>query len=267
MPRSLSLLLLFALAAPAHAQESDSFAATGNWNIVELPRGGCVAETALGGDANPTLALMLFAGGRHGLTVTGTGWKQEAGKGYPVKLAIGTARFTVPMEGQAAGEVHGVSGLIEQPVFDALVGAATVRMGDGTTPDTLFTLSPASTSRAHDLLRRCVLERGQADPGSGKPAATHAAPLEPAAPLLTAQDYPADAARQEATGTAIARVTVSAQGKVSGCDVTRTSGYESLDIRTCYLLALRARFTPAKDADGAPTQDIISRAIEWRLSK
>ncbi|MET0307179.1 MAG: TonB family protein [Sphingomonas sp.] len=267
MLKPLALALLLPFAVPAQAQESDSFAATGNWNIVKLPRGGCVAETALGGDANPTLALMLFAGGRHGLTVTGTGWKQEAAKSYRVKLTIGTASFTVPMDGQAADEVHGVSGLVEQPVFDALVGAATVRMDDGGTPGTVFTLTPASTSRAHDLLRRCVLERGQVDPGSGKPPVTHAEPLASATPLITTQDYPPDALRQEATGTAAARVTVSAQGKVSGCDILRTSGYESLDIRTCYLLALRARFTPAKDADGAPTQDLITRLIEWRFQE
>ena len=78
-------------------------------------------------------------------------------------------------------------------------------------------------------------------------------------------DYPADAVRREEQGVTRFRLTVSADGRVSDCTVTGSSGSTSLDSATCRLMKSRARFAPARDSDGRPTTDTIANAIKWVL--
>lgn len=79
----------------------------------------------------------------------------------------------------------------------------------------------------------------------------------------TANDYPARALREEREGTTGFRVTVSPQGRVSNCTITRSSGHADLDDATCKNITRRARFTPATDGNGQPTTDTYSNAIRW----
>jgi protein TonB len=53
---------------------------------------------------------------------------------------------------------------------------------------------------------------------------------------------------------------------VSGCEIIRSSGHKSLDDATCSILQRRARFTPARAADGQPiASTVVSPPIVWRL--
>jgi protein TonB len=83
--------------------------------------------------------------------------------------------------------------------------------------------------------------------------------------LFSADDYPADAARDEATGTVVARLTIGTDGRVSSCDIGSSSGNRSLDSTTCRVLRSRARYTPAKLSNGQPTSDTDTARIVWRL--
>jgi protein TonB len=78
-------------------------------------------------------------------------------------------------------------------------------------------------------------------------------------------DYPAAAARNEEEGTTRFRLTVGADGRVSDCAVTGSSGSSALDAATCRIMKSRARFTPARDSDGKPTGDTVTSAIRWVL--
>ena len=78
-------------------------------------------------------------------------------------------------------------------------------------------------------------------------------------------DYPAAAIRGEEQGTARFRLTVGADGRVTGCAITGSSGSSSLDAATCRIMKSRARFTPARDSSGAATADTVSNAIRWVL--
>lgn len=116
--------------------------------------------------------------------------------------------------------------------------------------------------RAVAQLRRCAREHANIDRGSGKPAATH--------PVLTSvqvspDDYPIQSLRNGEEGRSLAHLTVSAKGRVSECSIKTSSGSELLDEATCLVLSRTARFTPAKDANGADTQDEYDRAIVWRV--
>jgi protein TonB len=85
------------------------------------------------------------------------------------------------------------------------------------------------------------------------------------ASLFSDEDYPASALRNNESGTTGFRLEVGPNGRVSGCQVTSSSGSSALDSATCRLLTSRARFTPAHDSSGQPTSDTVSSRIVWRI--
>ncbi len=85
------------------------------------------------------------------------------------------------------------------------------------------------------------------------------------ASYISNDDYPDSAIRNEEQGTTAFRLDVGADGRVSGCSVTGSSGSSALDNATCRLLRSRARFTPATDSSGARTSDSVSGRIRWVL--
>jgi TonB family protein len=85
------------------------------------------------------------------------------------------------------------------------------------------------------------------------------------ASLFSDKDYPAEALRNEEEGIVAFRLAVGADGKPTQCSITATSGSASLDDATCRILMERARFTPARDAQGKPTTDEVSGRINWKM--
>ena len=83
--------------------------------------------------------------------------------------------------------------------------------------------------------------------------------------LISGDDYPAAAMRNEEQGTVSIRLTIGSDGRVSGCDIASSSGSSSLDSATCNIIRRRARFTPARDSNGQPTSDSMTQRITWRL--
>ncbi len=79
----------------------------------------------------------------------------------------------------------------------------------------------------------------------------------------TTNDYPTRALREERAGTTSFRVSVSADGRVSSCSVTGSSGSPDLDEATCSNVTRRARFAPATDGEGNPTTGSYSGRIRW----
>ncbi len=82
---------------------------------------------------------------------------------------------------------------------------------------------------------------------------------------VTTEDYPAGALRSRVEGTTGTRLAVSAEGRVTNCEVTSSSGDSSLDQATCRNLTRRARFTPALDRDGNPVASTFNRRVVWRI--
>lgn len=86
--------------------------------------------------------------------------------------------------------------------------------------------------------------------------------------LITTEDYPPSALRNEEQGTVRVRLSVDTSGRVTGCTVSQSSGHSSLDQTTCRLLQRRARFTPARDNTGQPIADTItSPPIRWQITQ
>ena len=82
-----------------------------------------------------------------------------------------------------------------------------------------------------------------------------------------ANDYPSRALREEREGTTRFRLTVNADGRVSDCQITGSSGHPDLDDAACKNLTRRARFRPALDANGDPTTGSYSNAVRWQIPK
>lgn len=78
-------------------------------------------------------------------------------------------------------------------------------------------------------------------------------------------DYPRAAVRARAEGTVVTRLNVGADGRVSSCTVTRSSGSPDLDSTTCRLIQQRFRFTPARDDQGRPIASVTGWQQRWWL--
>ena len=80
-------------------------------------------------------------------------------------------------------------------------------------------------------------------------------------------DYPSRALREEREGVTRFRVTVGADGRITGCTITGSSGHGDLDEATCSLVSRRGRFNPATDGEGQPTAGSWGSAVRWQIPK
>jgi protein TonB len=97
---------------------------------------------------------------------------------------------------------------------------------------------------------------------------TPSAPPQPARlqnpGAISNDDYPSAALRAEAQGTTRITMQVGANGRVTGCTVSGSSGNSALDSTACRLAQSRFRFTPATK-DGQPVAATASTSIRWVL--
>jgi protein TonB len=97
-------------------------------------------------------------------------------------------------------------------------------------------------------------------------AATIVAPAEPRAPLqnyVTPFDRPASVSPSELNKVTV-RLAIGPYGRLTDCLVIQSSGSAALDAATCSTLSRRARFIPARDANGNPVADVIEQQIDWQ---
>jgi len=83
--------------------------------------------------------------------------------------------------------------------------------------------------------------------------------------LLGPADYPAAARAAGEEGAVTFRLEVGADGRVTGCTVTRSSGSAALDAGTCAIIRERARYRPATDGEGRAVAGTDMGRINWRL--
>jgi len=82
---------------------------------------------------------------------------------------------------------------------------------------------------------------------------------------LKDSDYPAAAKEALISGTVSVRYVVAVSGRVTECDVTKSSGNAELDETTCRLIKERFRFKPSKDDGGTPVDSIIVENHSWLI--
>lgn len=85
--------------------------------------------------------------------------------------------------------------------------------------------------------------------------------------IFTPEDYPQDAMDRSLSGGSRFTLMIDETGRVADCVVSESSGVAILDAMGCQVLRERARFTPATDASGKPTADlVVTPKIVWRLN-
>ena len=82
---------------------------------------------------------------------------------------------------------------------------------------------------------------------------------------LSNNDYRSSWARRELTGVAKFRLEIAANGRVSNCTVTGSTGHSELDAATCSLVSKRARFEPARGGNGEPVAGSYTGSVLWQL--
>lgn len=108
----------------------------------------------------------------------------------------------------------------------------------------------------------------EAEPTTELP--TTAVPAAPARPAnnpgswASTMDYPVRALNQGHEGTTGFRLRVNAQGAVTDCAITQSSGHPELDAATCSAISRRARFERAPV--GSPDRGYANR-VSWRIPK
>ncbi len=82
---------------------------------------------------------------------------------------------------------------------------------------------------------------------------------------FSTSDYPIEALRIEGQGDVGALLWIDDLGRVSDCIVVEASGVASLDKATCPLLRQRARYEPARDAQGQKIRAPAYYRFSWQL--
>jgi protein TonB len=83
----------------------------------------------------------------------------------------------------------------------------------------------------------------------------------------TTDDYPSRALREEREGVTRFTLQVNAEGRVTDCTVTGSSGSPDLDEAACRALTRRARFKPATKGDGQEVPGTYSNSVRWQIPK
>jgi len=258
------------LASPE--EESRHFADAGGWSIFD-EKGTCSAASLFERD---TLVRVEHDFGEDSvfLVVSDPAWESVSrGTEYKAKIIFSNGDewenatgVGLRNEPTASSQIRGLRFHLDGDEFleaFAKSGAMGIFMGD--TRLGVFDLT--GTRAAVGALRRCAIEshkRYPPDPfrkfrtatsAAGGNIAVSAGARANLASYVTDSDYPASAVERGEQGTVRFTLAIGADGRVTGCTVTGSSGSAVLDSTTCRIMRSRARFTPARDSNGNPTAD------------
>ena len=240
---------------------------TAKW-VVDYGDTSCTAVRAYGTQEAPvTIAFRPSpTGAVVRLLVVRRGWVPEA-RQFPVVTSITPA--TAKMTGLRFATKDKKSNIVwinfDRPALERLGSAGEIAI-KGDAIDERFALPGIAAvlkalDRCNEDLRTVWNVDEAATVGLSKPATT----LKSLHSYFSENDYPAQAAREEASGSTRFMLMIDETGKLKDCMVERTSGIASLDAMSCGVLHERAKFSPALDASGKPTRSVVSNTIIWAL--
>jgi TonB family protein len=83
--------------------------------------------------------------------------------------------------------------------------------------------------------------------------------------FVTVGDYPTKAEVEKRSGTSLFDLSINAEGSVTDCKITSSSGHTDLDQRSCEIATQRGKFIPALDVAGNPSIGRILSGVVWAL--
>jgi TonB family protein len=121
------------------------------------------------------------------------------------------------------------------------------------------------------ILAGALLFLAGQDAEAGRGTKPPAYPIRPLAPLSPPPswvhdgDYPESASTRRISGLVKFRLDVDGKGNPVACHILNSSGYWVLDERSCSLLLVRAKFRPARDANGVGVTASFTSVWWWGL--
>jgi TonB family protein len=83
----------------------------------------------------------------------------------------------------------------------------------------------------------------------------------------TNADYPSREMHREIQGTVTFQLKLGTDGAVENCVILLSSDSAALDEQSCKLMRQRAKFAPARDADGKPVTSFYVNRIRWQIPR
>ncbi|WP_336944693.1 energy transducer TonB [Sphingomonas panni] len=141
-----------------------------------------------------------------------------------------------------------------EPIGFTLSGGKPLRLDLGLSPAALNVLRRCET----DLMKSWGFDVAAVDTTPAVPAR---AQRDPAMWLLNS-DFP----RQLLGASAVVTIAwiITTEGRIRNCRVVRSSGNATFDAIPCEALGRRARYTPARDANGKPVETLSSRVVRFQ---
>lgn len=264
---------------PAHAKD---WPTTGGWDIGETDN-GCGMSMEYEGEGDTRVIFLKRTDGGAGMAVDNYGWSAKPDQKYELTFWLDREAYTGPAMGTASSGRKGFVATFGADFARDFARASSFRIYLG---DTLVDhLSLDGTAAALAVVDRCVagvarrlaaearekakLAHIPKDPFASAPvtpgAAQNASPRGASRSWVTDDDYPPAALRSGAAGTVGYRLDIGADGRVTNCTVTASSGNSLLDDATCSLIKRRARFEPARDDAGNVVAATFSDRFTWRI--
>lgn len=243
------------------------------WQVGPLASGLCL----LVGEYPDGTRLFIGSGGvgPANLSLANPRWQATTGRFYPMALVLDGRRTELSAVGMVEGGLSGFMFRVGTDFLGDLAAARRLELSGTAAPRQSLDLAGSAAAVAR--LRECLAERkGTFRPPPPPPPPPpprrqgkerRASPAVPLHRLMSNADYPAAALRAGEQGTVRFRLDVAANGRVTACTISGSSGSASLDSTTCRLMTMRARFEPARDRLGRPVADSFESRIAWRIEQ
>lgn len=261
----------FALAAALQARVGE----VNNWTLFRGD-GYCAAATTYGRDMN-VFVRHDVANDDAVLSLSRPVWRAvEEGRSYNLRIDLSNGRYYEGMPNRGTvmsddGNRRGVMMSLDGDEFLADFAAANwmeVRL-DGVL---LASLTLRGTREVMQQVSNCSARAFREDirdpferiPPAPAPSTRPDRAAQLRSGSISDADYPAAAIRTRAQGATTITMQISAEGRVTGCSVTGSSGNSALDSTSCSLAQRRFRYSP-EVRNGQLVATTRTHQITWRL--
>lgn len=266
MIRSVRIVVLLFMAAAPTAASAKSWPDAGGWSIAEGET-GCGIFSGFDGKGDTELTVLLNTDGSSGAMLTNLGWNAAEGEKYEIAWVLNGNRYegTNFGTGRKYETRKGFVAQFDGSFLDDFAGGSSLNVYRGEI--LVDQLSLAGSAAAVAVAKRCVAhvkalrdaeerEKQKFSHISDDPFAVRRTKAEvekfgdlQPQPLsrgfsITNDDYPALAMREKRGGVTGFSLKIGDEGRVTGCEITSSSGHADLDDETCKLLTRRMRFSP-----------------------
>ncbi|MCR5871653.1 MULTISPECIES: energy transducer TonB [unclassified Sphingomonas] len=250
------------LAAVAIATPTDPLPPNGKWTV-DWGETHCAAHQKYGDPAKPTTFVFKpsIDGGVIHMMLSRKGSYQNAAHFNVTVGDLKTTALTFTPKGSGL-EVYWIN--IARADFDRLAKEPALQIEGRKLALELSTLGFAAAAAAMDTCNRDLRSHWNVDEAGQARIGTKAVALLTPDRYVTARDYPRQASIEGRDGSTAVSLLIDEAGSVKDCLVEKASGVATLDAQSCLIIKARAKFRPARDAEGKPIRSRITYRFSWK---